>query len=164
MKKHVKLFVSYASANRDLAGRFLEKFQEQAAPSKRYRYTLWRDSAILVGELWHKSIQNALSECDAGLLLVSPAFLASRYIDEHELPRFVGGSAKPVVLVMLQPVDFDRHDLKGLQDHEIFRLDIQRSRSRKSYYECSSQQRFAFARELFVQVESRLDLLTESPA
>ena len=151
------MFVSYARANRDLAARFLEKFQEQAAPSKQFDYTFWRDNDILVGEKWHEEIQHALGECDAGLVLVSPAFLGSQYIQDHELPKFVKGGDKPVIPVLLQPIDLERHDLKGLQQAQIFRLDRPRFASSKAYGECSGSHRDQFALELFRQVEARLD-------
>jgi hypothetical protein len=159
MRKKIHFFVSYARANKDLGGRFLEKFQEQLAPSKKYNYILWRDNRILVGEQWHDEIQNALDRCDMGLLLVSPAFLGSRYISEHELPRFVGEQAKPVIPVMLQPVDFELHDLKGLEKAQIFRLDKPRFRSPKAYGECNSRQRDEFTMDLFRHVEWRLGKL-----
>ncbi len=159
MKKKIKIFVSYTRANRDLATRFLEKFREQVTPSRNYKYVFWRDAEILVGEKWHDEIQEALMDCNLGLLLVSPAFLGSQYIDEHELPKFVGSNAKPLIPIMLQPVDFERHDLKGLQRAQIFRLDGPRFRSPKSYGECTGLQRDRFAQELFRQVESRLDKL-----
>jgi hypothetical protein len=159
MKKKIKFFVSYARANKDLAARFLEKFREQATPSKSYEYVFWRDTNLLVGEKWHDQIQEALKECDLGLLLISPAFLGSQYIDQQELPNFTGVDAKPVIPVMLQPVDFERHDLKGLQDSQIFRLERPRFRSPKSYGECTGLQRDQFAQELFRQVEARLDNL-----
>ena len=157
MKKKITIFVSYARANRDLATRFLRKFREQAAPSKQYHYTFWRDNDILVGEKWHEEIQHALGQCDVGLVLVSPAFLGSQYIQDHELPEFVKGGDKPVIPVMLQPIDLERHDLKGLQQRQIFRLDRPRFGSPKAYGECSGSHRDQFALELFRQVEDRLD-------
>ncbi|MDH3503089.1 MAG: toll/interleukin-1 receptor domain-containing protein [Nitrospirota bacterium] len=157
MKKKITVFVSYARANRDLATRFLKKFKEQAAPSKQYHYTFWRDNDILVGEKWHEEIQIALGECDVGLVLVSPAFLGSQYIQDQELPKFVKGGDKPVIPVLLQPIDLERHDLKGLQQTQIFRLDRPRFASLKAYGECSGSQRDQFALELFRQVEARLD-------
>lgn len=72
------MFVSYSRANRDLIARFLEKFKEQAAPSKPYHYTFWRDNDILVGEKWHEEIQHVVGECNVGLVLVSPAFPGSQ--------------------------------------------------------------------------------------
>lgn len=157
MKKKITVFVSYARANRDLATRFLKKFKEQASPSKQYHYAFWRDNDILVGEKWHEEIQSALGECDVGLVLVSPAFLGSQYIQDHELPKFVKGKDKLVIPVLLQPIDLDRHDLKGLQQAQIFRLDRPRFAAPKAYGECSGSHRDQFALELFRQVEARLD-------
>jgi hypothetical protein len=62
-----------------------------------------------------------------------------------------------VIPVLLQPIDLDRHDLKGLQRMQIFRLDRPRFASPKAYGECSGAQRDQFALELFRQVEARLD-------
>ena len=157
MKTSITVFVSYARANRDLATRFLQNFKEQVAPSKRYSYKFWRDSDILVGEKWHEEIQQALMKCDAGLVLISPAFLGSQYIQEHELPKFLKRGGKAVIPVLLQPIDLDRHDLKGLQRTQIFRLDRPRFASPKAYGECSGTQRQQFTLELFRQVEARLD-------
>ena len=157
MKKNITVFVSYARANRDLATRFLKNFKEQVAPSRCYSYTYWRDSDILVGEKWHEEIQQALMKCDVGLVLISPAFLGSQYIHEHELPKFLKRGGKAVIPVLLQPIDLDRHDLKGLQRTQIFRLDRPRFASPKAYGECSGAQRQQFTLELFRQLESRLD-------
>ncbi|MBN1316446.1 MAG: toll/interleukin-1 receptor domain-containing protein [Anaerolineales bacterium] len=159
MRKQIHFFVSYARANKSLAGRFLDRFLEQLAPSKKYDYILWRDAHILVGEQWHDEILQALDRCNLGLLLISPALLGSRYISEHELPRFVGEKAKPVIPVMLQPVDFEYHDLKGLENAQIYRLDKPRFQSPKAYGECSGRQRDEFVMELFRQVERRLGKL-----
>ena len=157
MKKKITVFVSYARANRDLATRFLRKFKEQAAPSRQYQYVFWRDNDILVGEKWHEAIQVALAQCDVGLVLISPAFLGSQYIQDHELPKFLKSGGKSVIPVLLQSIDLDRHDLKGLQRTQIFRLDRPRFASPKAYGECSGTQRDQFALELFRQVEARLD-------
>jgi hypothetical protein len=157
MKKKITVFVSYARANRDLATRFLKKFKEQAAPSKHYHYAFWRDTDILVGEKWHEAIQEALVQCDVGLVLISPAFLGSQYIQDHELPKFLKCGGKSVIPVLLQPIDLYRHDLKGLQRTKIFRLDRPLFASAKAYGECSGAQRDQFALELFRQVEVRLD-------
>ena len=157
MKKKITVFVSYARANRDLATRFLKKFKEQVSPSKLYSYRFWRDAEILVGEKWHETIQMALNQCDVGLVLVSPAFLGSQYIQDYELPKFLKSGGKSVIPVLLQPIDLDRHDLKGLQRTQIFRLDRPRFVSPKAYGECSGPQRDQFALELFRQVEARLD-------
>ena len=156
-KRKVTLFVSYARANRVLASKFLDRFRDSVGPARNYSYSFWRDGDILVGEGWHEEIQQAIEKSDLGLLLISPAFLASQYIAENELPKFVGlRSKKPVIPVMLQPVDLDLHDLKGLKHRQIFRLDRSRFHNPKSFAECTGQQRDDFALGLFRQVESKL--------
>lgn len=156
-KRKVSFFVSYAQANKSLASNFLEKYEEQISPSKFYNYNLWRDTGILVGENWHNEIQSALAECDLGILLISPRFLSSAYIKESELPTFIGSRPKPVIPVMLQPISLDRHDLKGIQEHQIFRLDADRFKHPRAYAECKTNRKDDFVRELFRQVEFRLD-------
>ncbi len=158
-KTEVKVFVSYARANKDLTAGFLKRFKQQTDASRRYRYSFWHDGHILAGEKWDEKIQEAITACHLGLLLVSPAFLGSQYITLRELPKFVGRRGKAVVPLMLQPVDFDRHDLKGLKERQIFRLDkdVQKPRA---YGECAAgAKRDSFAYELFLHVEKKLDKL-----
>ncbi|MBU4308026.1 MAG: toll/interleukin-1 receptor domain-containing protein [Candidatus Aminicenantes bacterium] len=158
-KKKITFFVSYARANKELANRFLTKFQEQLTPSKKFEYVLWKDVEILVGEKWHEEIQDAIKICRLGLFLVSPAFLGSQYIQKHELPKFIKGGSKAIIPIMLQPVDFDRHDLKGLEKVQIFRLEGKQFQSPKAYGDCVGNQRNRFVHELFKQVENRMDKL-----
>ncbi len=156
-RKRVRFFVSYARANQQLVDVFVGLMKDQFGPAKRYRYELWKDSNIHVGEDWHQRIQKALEACDLGLLLVSLSFLQSQYIEETELPRFVGDESKPVIPVLLQTVDLARHDLKGLEKQQIFRLEDARFSSPKSFYDCTKQQRERFARVLYGRIEDRLD-------
>ena len=155
MRTAIAFFVSYAHADQRPANTLMQRLNEQLAPSKRYAYTLWRDTGLLVGERWHDEIQEGLAACQLGLLLVTPAFLTSKYIAQHELPQFVGDSAKPVVPVMLKTIDLQRHDTKGLEDYQLFRLD-----NARSFADCTSDAlRRRFVEQLFVQIERRLDRL-----
>lgn len=155
MRKNIKFFVSYAHSNKDLANSFLEKLREMLAPSKKHEYILWRDTGLEVGKEWEKQIQEAIINCDFGLLLVSPGFLASNFISEKELPVFVSGE-KPSIPVMLQPIDFSKHDLKGLERRQIFRLDFDGFKEPRAYGECKKQRRDTFILELFRAIEERL--------
>lgn len=158
-RSRVRFFVSYARSNKRLADALLQRLQEQLAPSKRYEYVLWRDTEIGVGKLWYDEIRQALDQSELGLLLVSPAFLASPFITQKELPYFVGSGSKPVIPVLLQTVHFDRHDLKGLKDHQIFRLG-----DTKSFADCRDDlARRRFVEALFLQVERRLEGLWQNP-
>ena len=155
MKTPVPFFVSYAHADQRTADDFLQRLRGQLAPSRRYDYTLWRDTMIAVGQRWHDEIQQALVTCKIGLFLVSPAFLISEYIVQHELPYFLGDAAKPVIPVMLQAIDFQRHDLQGLEHYQFFTL-----ANAKAFAHCPTPAlRSRFASTLFVQTEQRLDRL-----
>jgi WD40 repeat protein len=150
-RRPVRFFVSYAHAQAKVKEKLLELLEEQFGPSLRYRYYVWADGMIEVGAPWHGQIQAALQGCDFGLLLVSPAFLDSNYISEHELPQFVRG-AKPMIPVCLARVNLKRHDLKGLESSQIFFL------KNKSFHECkTAQERRRFVEALFQKIEERLD-------
>ncbi len=155
-RKKIIFFVSYAHRNRVLANNFLEKLSDVLAPSKRFNYELWKDSAIAAGEDWEQQIEQAIEQCDFGLLLISPAFLASKYISRKELPAFVDDQNKPFIPVMLQQVDFARHDLKGLEKRQIFRLDFEGFNEPRAYGDCKGTRRETFVFELFRAIEDRL--------
>jgi hypothetical protein len=154
----VRFFTSYAHADQSLADDLVQRLQQQMTPSRAYEYTLWRDTTILAGERWLPEIIEAVEGCHVGLLLVSPAFLVSRFIDREELPRLIGQTGKPIVPVMLRPVSLERHDLKGLSEYQLYRLDRQ-----KSYSECRGDLvRSRFVEALFLDIEHRLDRIFAS--
>lgn len=125
MQNH-RYFVSYAHVDARLVRIFLTLLRPRLAILDDHTFTEWSDAAIVIGEGWHSQIQQALHAADFGLLLISPEFLASSYIQSEELARMVdpatGRPLKPAVPVMLQPVSLDGPvDLRGLQHLQIFR-------------------------------------------
>jgi hypothetical protein len=157
MRQPCTFFLSYAHANGRLAADIERRMREQMVPSLRYEYKLWRDTALLVGEDWDQEIRAALDECHVGLLALSPAFLGSEYIKRVELPALVGNVEKPVVPVLLEPIDFVRHDLAGLGGKQAFGLKNPGASDMKAYADCDTRQRRQFAEQLFSQIEQRLD-------
>lgn len=156
MRKKVDFFVSYAHRNQQLAEGFIAKLGDVLRPSKAHDYRLWMDSGIVIGEEWEKQIIEARDRCDFGLLLVSPAFLGSKFIGEKELPHFIGGDCAPSIPVMLQPVDFQLHDFKGLEVLQIFRFTGHRFKEPRAYGECKRNARDEFVLALFQAIENKL--------
>lgn len=154
----VECFVSYAHADDEYVEPFLEGLKEIVAPSKKYHFEFWQDLVILPGEAWAKEIESALRRCSVGLLLVSPAFLASPFISEQELPKFVGESSKPVIPVMLKRINLKLYDLKGLGEAQLFQLRAGPNNYR-SYAQCGSSQKNDFVYDLHERLEARLDKL-----
>ena len=156
----VQFFVSYAHKDEDYSTAFIEEFKEMSAPSAKYEYDFWQDTEILPGENWKGEIKEVLENCNLGLLLISPAFLGSKFIDEEELPEFLGDKSKPIIPIMLKMVNLKRHNLKGIDNTQIFRLKVDGLRKLKSFAQCSQSQRADFIFELFDKVEARLDKIS----
>ena len=78
-----KIFISYSHKD--------EKFKDElvkmlAGLQRRRVIDAWQDRRIEPGEEWFKAIKQAINECDMAVLLVSADFIASRFINDEELP------------------------------------------------------------------------------
>ncbi|MBJ6610871.1 MAG: pentapeptide repeat-containing protein, partial [Candidatus Thiothrix moscowensis] len=149
-KRTIKLFVSYArkdNKDKPQVDQFLEELKQHFSASKKYRYELWADWEILLGEDWDSEIQRALAACDFGLMLVSLPFINSDYISEHELPNL----AKRALPVGFQHFEWKHYDMKGLGEKQIFR------HKDSCYDRCKGNKRKDFIAELFVRIETRID-------
>ena len=95
-----RLFVSYCHEDRD----WLRRFSTHVAVLKRKGLVdLWSDERIEGGADWAGEIESALTAASVAVLLVSPGFLASKFIWESEMPRIVahnkaGMHALPLIL------------------------------------------------------------------
>ncbi|HJQ35426.1 MAG TPA: FxSxx-COOH system tetratricopeptide repeat protein [Pyrinomonadaceae bacterium] len=102
------VFVSYAHSDNespDPSKRWLNRLLEQLQPLVlQNRVGAWSDRQIEAGEQWDGSIKAELAAANVAVLLVSPAFLASKYIRNSELPALLmnamnrGGTVIPVVV------------------------------------------------------------------
>lgn len=155
-KLQVKFFVSYAHANHRAKEQFMALLSEQTAISKRFDYQLWSDSELTLGDHWRDEIARAQAETDFGLLLISPAFLASKFIVEHELPTYLDHGGKRCFPLMLAPVDFERHDLKGLQDKQIYRLHSADFNAPRAFTDVKGKRKAEFAHGVFAQIDDWL--------
>lgn len=118
----IRIFVSYAhtdALHANLLRRHLEPLLKTANDMQ---LELWQDVNLLPGESWNLRIKEALNTSDAGLLLVSPSFLTSTYIQETELKHLLE-TGKVLLPIHLVRVCLDgRTDLKGLAPYQIFGL------------------------------------------
>lgn len=159
MRKDITFFVCYAREDARLAAGLQDRLTQQMKPSKKYAYRLWKDKAILPGENWNKVIHQAIAESRAGLLLISPSFLGSDYIKKVELPKLLKKKDGFVIPVLLRKVNFKFQDARGLDHLQIYRLQRPGWPAPRSYFDCNSNQREAFAAELYEAIEARLAAL-----
>ena len=91
------VFISYARADnesRNPKERWLDRFLEFLKPLVRQEdFTLCSDQDIKIGQDWRQHIQAYLSGAQVVVLLISPAFLASDYIANSELPAILKNAA-----------------------------------------------------------------------
>jgi hypothetical protein len=102
------VFISYAhkdNESSDSSKRWLDRLLEQLQPLVlQNQVSTWSDTEIEAGEHWHESIQAQLRNAKVVVLLISPAFLASKYIRNSELPGLLmkakqsGVAVLPVIL------------------------------------------------------------------
>jgi hypothetical protein len=85
------IFVSYSHDDREWLDRFSLHI---SALARRGLVDVGSDARIRAGADWQKAIDTALSSAKVAVLRVSPAFLASEFIWEREMPRIVAHLAQ----------------------------------------------------------------------
>ena len=161
--RRVRYFVSYAHDDAVPKTDLLKRLQHRFDAARAFRFERWQDHDIVLGSKWHDEIQAAIQACDFGLLLVSPAFLASRYITGNELPQFIGTDGQPgkhMVPVALKPILFDGSmNLHGLQHRQIFHDAEDKAFQQRT----TDPTRDAFATQLFSKIVRMLGGIASPP-
>src|SRR4051794_17551078 len=62
--------------------------------------SFWADPYIQVGDDWEREIRGVIATSPVALLLVSPEFLASRFIRDVELPALLERGARLVCVLV----------------------------------------------------------------
>jgi hypothetical protein len=104
------VFISYAHAD----GKWLKKVQMnlQALNLLGLKFDVWDDTRIKPGTKWQVEIEKALSASKVAILLVSTDFMASRFIQEKEVPPLLKAAAAggtTVLSLILKPSLFTSH-------------------------------------------------------
>lgn len=115
-----KIFISYSHRDR----KWLEMLQKMLYPLIRQeKISIWDDTQIQPGQQWRSQIEQALASASVAVLLVSPDFLASKFIREHELPPLLAAAESEGVIIFCIAV-------------------------RSSYYEATDILRYQFAHDV----------------
>jgi class 3 adenylate cyclase len=109
------VFLSYAHADID----WFDDLQTHLRPFlRREDFDLWDDTRIAAGDVWRSEIESALARAGAAVLLVSPKFLSSEFIDRHELPPLMEAARKRGLRIYWIPVSasaYDETEIAGFQ-------------------------------------------------
>jgi hypothetical protein len=103
-----KVFICYAREDEQWRDRLLTYMQPALRSGE---VEIWTDKEIRLGDPWQAKIQKSVGDASAAVLLVSQAFLSSKYIREKELPQLLEMATTRgmlVIPVILETCMFER--------------------------------------------------------
>lgn len=106
-KNRTKVFISYSTKDED----FLAAFRVHAKTLEN-EIDFWDAIQLKPGEIWDEKIKATISACKVGILMISPNFLASDYIQTTELDALLDKAANEganIIPVYLRPCYIERH-------------------------------------------------------
>ena len=110
-----QVFISYS---REDEKHMIELLKHLKPLQRSGAVTAWSDQQIAAGAQWLQEIKTALSKTSVAVLLVSPDFLASDFINDQELGPLLqeakAGGVR-ILWVPLRPSSYEESGLKDLQ-------------------------------------------------
>jgi len=103
------VFISYSHRDRAWKDR-VATFMQCMKQHGQFDYATWDDGEINPSENWAQMIRDALARARVAILLVSPDFLSSRFINEVEVPWLLerrGAGELAVVPLIVRPCPWE---------------------------------------------------------
>ncbi len=132
--KRNKVFISYAHAD---GTKWMKKLVLHFNGLRGGEVDVWDDRRIAVGDAWRQEIEQAMQSAMCAVLIISPAFLASKFVNDVELTELLLRHKRTDGRFRLLPIHVepsllkDRPDLNWLQVEAAEQTLDQRSPARQ---------------------------------
>jgi hypothetical protein len=107
-------FISYSHSDRI----WRERLETMLVPLVRGGLKIWSDNQIKPGDNWRQEIERALADAKVAVLLVSPAFLASEFIHNNELPSLLSAAKQEGLKVLWVPIEHSLYKFTQIADFQ----------------------------------------------
>lgn len=97
MGEPLRVFISYSHKDSQLKAQLLEQLR---VLERFHGVEVWTDDLIAPGAKWRDEIAKAMAAADVALLLVSASFLASKFINDNEVPELLRRNAAAGLVVI----------------------------------------------------------------
>src|SRR5262249_57777899 len=107
------VFISYSREDRD----WLERLLVLLKPYTRQNLKVWADPYLEIGGKWRREIAEALTHTCVAVLLLSPDFFASDFINDEELPPLRRDADAGLLRLVPIPISASNYKPSGLDEY-----------------------------------------------